>query len=113
MKFNKIRYMVQIPESIDHFIHGVPYYRDLRRPGFYLHLIKRLTPNPGLLQSVGWDYKPRSRLHMTLAVGGTLNPNQPTIFWNPDFKDECTSSKDECKLFTTRPTGRVDPQKIF
>ena len=28
--------------------------------------------------SVGWDYKPRSRLHMTLAVGGTLNPNQPT-----------------------------------
>ena len=30
----------------------------------------------GLLQSVGWDYKPRSRLHMTLAVGGTLNPNE-------------------------------------
>ena len=35
---------------------------------------------PGHLQSVGWDYKPRSRLHMTLAVGGTLNPNQPTIY---------------------------------
>ena len=34
--------------------------------------------DPGLLQSVGWDYKPSSRLHMTLAVGGTLNPNQPT-----------------------------------
>ena len=33
---------------------------------------------PGFFQSVGWDYKPRSRLHMTLAVGGTLNPNQPT-----------------------------------
>ena len=32
--------------------------------------------DPWLLQSVGWDYKPRSRLHMTLAVGGTLNPNQ-------------------------------------
>ena len=29
----------------------------------------------------GWVYKPRSRLHMTLAVGGTLNPYQPTIFW--------------------------------
>ena len=42
--FNKIRYMVQIPESIGHFIHGAPYYRDLRRPGFYLHVIKRLTP---------------------------------------------------------------------
>ena len=34
--------------------------------------------DPGLVQSVGWDYKPRSHLHMTLAVGGTLNPNQPT-----------------------------------
>ena len=34
--------------------------------------------DPGLLQSVGWDYKPRSRLQMTLVVGGTLNPNQPT-----------------------------------
>ena len=32
--------------------------------------------DPWLLQSVGWDYKPRSRLHMTLAVGGTLNHNQ-------------------------------------
>ena len=32
--------------------------------------------DPGLLQSVGWDYKPRSCLHMTLAVGGMLNPNQ-------------------------------------
>ena len=31
--------------------------------------------DPGLLQSVGWDYKPRSRLHMTLAVGRKLNPN--------------------------------------
>ena len=40
--------------------------------------------NQGLqvLQSVGWDYKPRSRLHMTLAVGKTLNPNQPT---SPQF----------------------------
>ena len=35
-----------------------------------------------VLQSVGWDYKPRSRLHMTLAVGETLNPNQPT---SPNF----------------------------
>ena len=30
--------------------------------------------DPGLLQSVGWDYKPMSRLHMTLVVGGTLKP---------------------------------------
>ena len=45
MKLNKIRYMVQIPESINgHFIHGAPYCRDLRRPGFYLHVIKWLTP---------------------------------------------------------------------
>ena len=35
--------------------------------------------DPGLLQSVGWDYKPRSRLRMTLAVGGTLNSNQPNM----------------------------------
>ena len=35
--------------------------------------------DPGLLQPVGWDYKPKSRLHMTLAVGGTLNTNQPTF----------------------------------
>ena len=33
----------------------------------------------GLLQSVGWDYKPRSRHHMALAVGGTLNHNQPNM----------------------------------
>ena len=26
------------------------------------------------------DYKPRSRLQMTLAVGGTLNPNQSIIY---------------------------------
>ena len=32
--------------------------------------------DPGLLQSVGQYYKPKSRLHMTLAVGGTVNPNQ-------------------------------------
>ena len=36
--------MAQIPEIIGHFIHGAQYYRDLRRPGFYLHVIKRLTP---------------------------------------------------------------------
>ena len=35
-----------------------------------------------VLQSVGWVYKPRSRLHMTLTVGETLNPNQPT---SPQF----------------------------
>ena len=27
--------------------------------------------DPGLLQSFGWHFKPRSRLRMTLAVGGT------------------------------------------
>ena len=37
--------------------------------------------DPGLLQSVGWDYKPRPHLHMTLAVGLMLNPNQPTIIF--------------------------------
>ena len=40
--------------------------------------------DPRLLQSVGKDYKLRYRLHMTLAVGWTLNPNstnQPIMFW--------------------------------
>ena len=31
---------------------------------------------PGVSSPSDWDYKPRSRLYMTLAVGGTLNPNQ-------------------------------------
>ena len=29
---------------------------------------------PGLLQSFGWDFKPRSRLRITLAVGGDVKP---------------------------------------
>ena len=38
---------------------------------------------PGFSSPSDWDYKPRSRLHMTLAVGGTLNPNQSI---NQSFK---------------------------
>ena len=34
-----------------------------------------------LLQSVGRDFKLCSCLHMTLAVGGTLNTNQLTKGW--------------------------------
>ena len=30
--------------------------------------------NARLLKSIGWDYMMRSRLHMTVAVCGTLNP---------------------------------------
>ena len=31
---------------------------------------------PGFSSPSDLDYKPRPRLHMTLVVGGTLNPNQ-------------------------------------
>ena len=40
---------------------------------------------PGVVSSISgfsslskWDFKPRSRLRMTFAVGGTLNPNTTT-----------------------------------
>ena len=51
---------------------------DLQRYFSHISSACKRRFDPGLLQSVGWDYKPRSRLHTTLAVGGTLNPNQPT-----------------------------------
>ena len=43
--------------------------------GYATHLVNQGSQ---VLQSVGWKNKPRSLLHMTLAVGETLNPNQPT-----------------------------------
>ena len=32
-----------------------------------------------VLQSIGWDYKPRSHLHRTLAVGETLKPQSTNL----------------------------------
>ena len=57
--------------------------------------------DPRLLQSVGWDYKPKSHLHMTRAVGGTLNPNQPTnkiVFDHLKFSFKAVNAVLMCKI---------------
>ena len=67
LKFSLIFFLSKLPIQIDRSLRGSVVMSGRR---FY----------PGLLQSLGRDHKPRSRFHMTLAVGGSLNPeiNQPT-----------------------------------
>ena len=79
--------MVQIPESIGHFIHGALYYRDLRRPGFYLHFDKTAYTKSQIIEHFHFDIgyvrgSPNGKIcKSTNGTVGTIftNGNQKTL----------------------------------
>ena len=89
MKFNKIRYMVQIPESIGHFIHGALLSR-LKTSRVLSPFDKTSYTKSQIIESFHFDIESRQKCRSR----ATLVFDDFSLL-NPDFKDECSSSKDE------------------